>query len=251
VVELPTGVGFCLYIRRDCLAEVGLFDAEAFGRGYGEENDFCMRASALGWKHLCHTGVYVEHVGGASFGDERHQLMASADQVLAKRYPDYQSKVERFLEDDPLAPYRDALTRCRLHDSEQHDSVMREIASERAALKGRYYADRREQRDALAKLNAEYTSIIDELREANRRLVTEHQILAENHEALADEVNRVRAGFREAESQLDGCRKTLVDVQQQLEVITNERAYYAAEVERVNGLWHMRVGRRIKRLLRL
>jgi GT2 family glycosyltransferase len=35
-----------MYIRRTCLDEVGLFDAERFGRGYGEENDFCRRAAA-------------------------------------------------------------------------------------------------------------------------------------------------------------------------------------------------------------
>ena len=48
VVDIPTGVGFCMYIRRSCLDEVGLFDAERFGRGYGEENDFCRRAAATG-----------------------------------------------------------------------------------------------------------------------------------------------------------------------------------------------------------
>ncbi|MEO7642978.1 MAG: methyltransferase domain-containing protein, partial [Ramlibacter sp.] len=41
VIDVPTGVGFCMYIRRDCLNEIGLFDVEQFGKGYGEENDFC------------------------------------------------------------------------------------------------------------------------------------------------------------------------------------------------------------------
>src|SRR5439155_2396270 len=44
-IDIPTAVGFCVYIRRDCLDQVGPFDAERFGRGYGEENDFCLRAS--------------------------------------------------------------------------------------------------------------------------------------------------------------------------------------------------------------
>ncbi|MDR8439764.1 glycosyl transferase, partial [Acinetobacter baumannii] len=35
LVEIPTGVGFCMYIRRDCLNQVGYFDEETFGRGYG------------------------------------------------------------------------------------------------------------------------------------------------------------------------------------------------------------------------
>ena len=48
----PTGNGFCMYVRRDCLDATGLLDEEAFPRGYGEENDFCMRAGKLGWSHV-------------------------------------------------------------------------------------------------------------------------------------------------------------------------------------------------------
>ncbi|HEY2321451.1 MAG TPA: glycosyltransferase family 2 protein, partial [Thermoanaerobaculia bacterium] len=43
---IPTGVGFCLYIRRALLDDVGYFDEEQFAGGYGEENDFGMRALA-------------------------------------------------------------------------------------------------------------------------------------------------------------------------------------------------------------
>ena len=68
VVEIPTGVGFCLYLKRDCLAEVGLLREDTFAQGYGEENDFCLRARHLGWRHVAATGVYVGHVGAASFG---------------------------------------------------------------------------------------------------------------------------------------------------------------------------------------
>jgi GT2 family glycosyltransferase len=44
--ELPTAVGFCMLIRRAALDVVGDFDAATFGRGYGEENDFCLRGRA-------------------------------------------------------------------------------------------------------------------------------------------------------------------------------------------------------------
>ena len=43
--DLPTGVGFCFYVRRALLDAIGPFDP-AFGAGYGEENDFCMRAQS-------------------------------------------------------------------------------------------------------------------------------------------------------------------------------------------------------------
>ena len=57
-----------MYIRRAALADIGLFDAEAFGRGYGEENDFCLRASARGWRHLLACDTFVYHEGAVSFG---------------------------------------------------------------------------------------------------------------------------------------------------------------------------------------
>ena len=51
-VDIPTAVGFCMYITRRCLEQVGYFDATLFKRGYGEENDFSMRALEVGFRHL-------------------------------------------------------------------------------------------------------------------------------------------------------------------------------------------------------
>ncbi|MFN9953265.1 MAG: glycosyltransferase family 2 protein, partial [bacterium] len=62
-VEAPTGVGFCIYLRRDCLAEIGDFDEDPFGRGYGEENELCQRAIAAGWRNLIAADVFVHHLG--------------------------------------------------------------------------------------------------------------------------------------------------------------------------------------------
>jgi len=38
---------------------VGELDAEHFGRGYGEENDFCQRAIAAGWRNVIAADVFV------------------------------------------------------------------------------------------------------------------------------------------------------------------------------------------------
>jgi GT2 family glycosyltransferase len=62
-VDIPVGVGFCLFIRRDCWDEVGPLDAAIFDAGYGEESDFCMRARALNWRHLLAADVFVHHAG--------------------------------------------------------------------------------------------------------------------------------------------------------------------------------------------
>ena len=68
---LPTGNGFCMYIRRAVIDAVGALDEAAFPQGYGEENDFCQRASARGLRHLIAGNVYVRHARSASFGHER------------------------------------------------------------------------------------------------------------------------------------------------------------------------------------
>jgi len=108
-VEIPTAVGFCMYIRRSCLDEVGLFDVDAFGRGYGEENDFCMRALAAGWRHLLACDAFVFHAGEVSFGKHSPERNRSWE-VLVGRYPDYPSLFERHIAGAPTMPVMFAAT---------------------------------------------------------------------------------------------------------------------------------------------
>jgi GT2 family glycosyltransferase len=102
-VEIPTGVGFCLYIRRACLDEVGLFDAEAFGRGYGEETDFCRRALRTGWRHLLACNTFVYHKGEVSFGADAPERAASWS-TLVHRHPDLADDLRRHLAGHPTVP---------------------------------------------------------------------------------------------------------------------------------------------------
>ena len=91
---LPTGNGFCMYIRRAVLDAVGTLDEGAFPQGYGEENDFCQRASARGLRHLIAGNVYVHHARSASFGHERRaELGAAGMAVLRERWPNYERHV--------------------------------------------------------------------------------------------------------------------------------------------------------------
>ncbi|HEU0151897.1 MAG TPA: glycosyltransferase [Arenimonas sp.] len=107
--ELPTAVGFCMYVRRAALRQLGDFDAETFGRGYGEENDFCLRAAAMGWRNVLCDTAYVVHQGGASF--QPLDLAPGGDNLarLLARWPDYNERVARFIMADPLAARRIAL----------------------------------------------------------------------------------------------------------------------------------------------
>jgi O-antigen biosynthesis protein len=105
-VEVPTGVGFCMYIRRDCLREVGLFDEARFGRGYGEENDFCRRAAAAGWRNLLCCDTFVFHEGAVSFTHEKQERVENALRVLDRLYPDYHRLVYEHIAQDPAQPAR-------------------------------------------------------------------------------------------------------------------------------------------------
>lgn len=104
--EIPTAVGFCMYMNQHAIEEIGLFDEISFGKGYGEENDWCARASQKGYRHLAATNVYVYHRGGASFGSERHKLIAKAMKTLARKHSDYHTKISEFINLDPLKPCR-------------------------------------------------------------------------------------------------------------------------------------------------
>ncbi|MCP5207408.1 MAG: glycosyltransferase [Hahellaceae bacterium] len=106
VEDVPTGVGFCMFIKRDCLNKVGLFDVETFGKGYGEENDWCQRAIKSGWRNVHVMNVFAFHKGGVSFADEQDPRKDKALELLDKLHPNYQRDVHHFIAKDPAKPYR-------------------------------------------------------------------------------------------------------------------------------------------------
>ncbi len=100
--EAPTGVGFCMLITRRALDIVGPFDAQTFGAGYAEENDFCQRAIKAGFVNLIADDTFVYHKGQASFGDRTPDLLARHLQALAVKHPGYAAAVEAFSRNHPL-----------------------------------------------------------------------------------------------------------------------------------------------------
>lgn len=94
--EVPTGNGFCLYIKRETIDEIGSLDEKAFPRGYGEENDFCMRAKKSGWMNIIDDTTYVFHDRNKSFGAQKDDLIKEGRAVVDKRYPDYSKEIQIF-----------------------------------------------------------------------------------------------------------------------------------------------------------
>ena len=58
VTDVPSGIGFCLYVTRDCLEAIGGL-SENFERGYLEDVDLCLRARGKGFRNVCAPSVYV------------------------------------------------------------------------------------------------------------------------------------------------------------------------------------------------
>ena len=86
-VEIPLLNGFCMMIRRKLLDEVGLFDEENFGQGYGEEDDLVLRARKLGWKMALADDVYIYHAQSKSYSsDKRHALSERAGKLLREKH---------------------------------------------------------------------------------------------------------------------------------------------------------------------
>ncbi len=105
-VDLPTAVGFCMWIRRVALRALGPFNEQAFPRGYGEENDFSRRAAKAGWRNRLAADVFVEHVGGVSFADDAPALQQAHGQRLLQLHPEYDAVVRAHIAQDPAAPLR-------------------------------------------------------------------------------------------------------------------------------------------------
>ena len=218
-VELPTAVGSCMYIRRACLEAIGPFDAERFGRGYGEENDFCLRAAKAGWQHVLAGDVFIFPEGAVSFSDERSARANAAEQALLDVHPDYLRLVREFVLRDPASALRDAvdLARAALGVEEAHD-VLAERAAHRAQL-----ARRLAEVEALAD---ERAVLIAKLESA---LAHAEAVVAERNAAIREwneEIARLRGGLAHAET------------------LAFERG---AELDRIRGSW---VGRYVAFLLR-
>src|SRR5690606_28349176 len=81
----PVVVGFCMLVRRHLVDNHGLFDV-AYGAGYNEENDFCLRVNALGYSALLANHALALHVGSTSFGsDTRDERDALNSALLIER----------------------------------------------------------------------------------------------------------------------------------------------------------------------
>ncbi len=69
--------GFCYLMTREVLNKIGLLDEETFPTGYGEEDDFSIRAMNSGYVLYIADDCYVYHKKSQSFTAERRKTIVS------------------------------------------------------------------------------------------------------------------------------------------------------------------------------
>ncbi len=94
---VPVAHGFCMLIRRNLIKKYGLFD-NVFGKGYGEEVDFCLRIARHGYKSVLANHAYVFHLEARSFTlEKKAKLLEQNNQIIWERYPNYRQSVRDYM----------------------------------------------------------------------------------------------------------------------------------------------------------
>lgn len=123
--EVPVAHGFCMLIRRTLIEEYGLFD-KAFGKGYGEEVDFCMRIAKDGYKSILANRAYVFHLEARSFTmKKKAELLEVNNKIIWERYPDYRQTVRDYMEKAIRREDSGSFSRFRVKFSKLKKSIFR------------------------------------------------------------------------------------------------------------------------------
>jgi len=103
--DIVTGVGFCLLLVRQKMPGAPLFDP-AYGRGYCEESDLCMRLTTAGHRVVVADDVYLFHRGGGSFTDRDERYPKNRRIFDARWEHEYRKQYKAFLDADALGEIR-------------------------------------------------------------------------------------------------------------------------------------------------
>ena len=109
MIEVPTGVGFCMGMNYNVLKKIGGFD-EVYGMGYCEENDWCQRAIKKGYKNLHITNLFIYHKHGASFlSEDKKRDIQEHYKILLNKFPNYDLDIQKTIRENKLYKLREIL----------------------------------------------------------------------------------------------------------------------------------------------
>lgn len=111
---IPTCVGFCMMIKFDLIKKFGFF-CENYGKGYNEENDFCMRINRKGFSSISSNHAFVFHHESKSFKTKEKLLLEEHNRkILNYKYPEYTKSVDKFIKSE-----NNHFTNNRCHDRQE------------------------------------------------------------------------------------------------------------------------------------
>ncbi|MHC4414421.1 MAG: glycosyltransferase [Planctomycetota bacterium] len=85
--RVPLVNGFCFLITRAAIDRLGPLDEGSFPFGYGEEDDFCIRALDAGMHHRIADDCYVHHSKSKSFtAQRRRQIVERSKEAIARKH---------------------------------------------------------------------------------------------------------------------------------------------------------------------
>jgi glycosyltransferase involved in cell wall biosynthesis/GT2 family glycosyltransferase len=117
-LPVPFVRGCCVYLRRECLTSLGACDGSAGGNADSVVQEFGLRASAAGFRHLLAGDVFVRREGEVAFAtDETRESIARAMETLDRRYPQAAAQRAEFIATDPSRPFRRRVDLLRLAES--------------------------------------------------------------------------------------------------------------------------------------
>ena len=107
--DAVTVVSFCLLVKRDLIASLGVFD-EVFGRGYCEETDLHYRARAAGRRCVVADDVWIHHRHGASFTDGNERTARNMEILMGRWRALHEKEIRAFDARNDLGAVRDVAT---------------------------------------------------------------------------------------------------------------------------------------------
>ncbi len=113
-VAIPAALGFCIYLRRGCLDDLGFFHNDEASGGYYAEKYFSVNAAAQGWRTIVAPNVFVKHRRFVAFAEHHVESIEMARDAFERWCPFYADSVTDFLVDDPLLPAKRELDLARL-----------------------------------------------------------------------------------------------------------------------------------------
>ncbi|MDY2599999.1 MAG: glycosyltransferase, partial [Lachnospiraceae bacterium] len=102
--RIPTGHGFCMAVSGKVWKKIGGLNEALFGRGFGEENEWSLRAELDGFQNVLTPTLFVAHHEKGTFSsEEKIKNCEAAQQIISVMFPYYHSNVRNFLREYPSA----------------------------------------------------------------------------------------------------------------------------------------------------